>query len=148
MHIVVGIENHADDLRLQQAQKNLEVIALVTEQPGVDHFGLVDVFVIVVVLHQRQDFFDGCVGNKGGANPVMDEAVWHLDRSIPDPELRSNVTLAQLMRPFGVRVGPKKRTAAAQRWLHGRFRFANVVVESLQRSRLQLHYISGLCHKN
>jgi hypothetical protein len=50
VHIVFRIENNGDDFGLAQAEKNVEVVALVPKQFGAKHTRCVDSRMIVVIL--------------------------------------------------------------------------------------------------
>src|SRR5438093_231839 len=87
MNVMIGIENDRDNFLLQEAQVDLEIVALPADQPGIDYLGLVDALMVVVILDQSQRLFDGRTRNESGADPVMDQSVRHCDRTLAGPEL-------------------------------------------------------------
>ena len=93
MHIVVRVEDYLNDLFLAQPQIDLEIVSLAADQLRADHFGLVDILMIVVILQKCQCLFDRRAGNTDDTNPVMDEAVRYLEWPLAGTEFHDDSTL-------------------------------------------------------
>ena len=148
MHVVVGVEHDGNDLLFQQPQEDLEIVAVVRDQLRVHHIGLVNIFVVVVILNQREGVGDGCARNERGGDPVVNQAIRHFDGRVPRPQLRSDVSMPHLLGDLGIGVGPQECAVPVQRRLHGGLGLADVRFERLQSARLQLHDVCSLRHKD
>src|ERR1700756_2011898 len=147
MHFVVSVENYGDDLFLQKAQIDLEIVAVMADQPGSQHLGLVDVFVIVVVLDQSEGVVDSRARNEGGADPVMDQTTWYFHGPSTGPELRRNLTRSDLPGPRGIHLVPEERTRGLQGLFGCQFGRIDVRIKGLNRPRPQLQWVCSLGHR-
>src|SRR5690242_2103801 len=118
---------------------NLEIITLTADKLRVDYVGFVYVLVVIVILEHCQQFVDGRRRNERGSDPVVDQAMRHLDRSSPGPELRYHLSSTDLLRTFWRQLRPEEWLVPVQRRLHLRFNVVDVSIKCCKGSRVQLY---------
>jgi hypothetical protein len=126
---MIGIEYDRNDLLLKKPQGDLEIVVLMADQLRVDHLGLVEALVAVVVLDQSQGCCDCRARSEYGADPIVDQTVWDLDRLLARPALGENLSLAHLLGSLRAPVGPQEWRAPAQRRFHSSFGIAYVAIK-------------------
>src|SRR6185369_6301766 len=78
MHVIRGVEIDGGESLLMQAQKHLEIVAVVGQGARRAHIRLVKVGAAVVVLDEGERPGQRSAGNKDKPHPVMHYAVWNV----------------------------------------------------------------------
>jgi hypothetical protein len=108
MNGVLGVEHDGDDLLLPEAEVDFEIVPVTGEELRVEHFGLVRVLMTVVVLDEGEHAIDGCAGEEGGADPVMNEAVGNGEIALAGLGRGYDIAVADLREAGGRLGGPEK----------------------------------------
>src|SRR5216684_7913454 len=112
MHVMLGVEHNRYDLLLLEPQENLEIIALVKEDFGTDHFRLVDLRMALVVLHHADDAVNGSVSNEGRSQPIVDYALWNVSVGLVGWRPCHDLSCAQLLFPLRGSIRPQEVSAS------------------------------------
>ena len=116
LRLVLGVHRHGDDLLDVKPQRDAKPVAVALEQLRARDRRREIFRVAIVVLHQRHRFFDADARHEHRPDPVMDEAVGHVDllRSVARLQpLDDDARLLQAPQHFGVpvlrqRIDPEK----------------------------------------
>src|ERR1035438_2742984 len=86
----------------------LEVVSMAADQAGSQHFGLVVVLIVVVILDERESLSQRDARNEYRADPIVDQSAGNCKGVLGVAILDRQLPLANLSHPLRFFINPQK----------------------------------------